>query len=290
MKITDTGIDTIALEIKGSIDVEKIEDRALMTDKTRYTVNNDTKISLIVSLYFTKNRKLSTVRETKEAIALNKGKYDEVKGLDRLDIAIDFKEKLKEKQNLFRMILECYARQKKFKTQVFKTVKGIAENGNLKLSNNRLELTAYSCEDKTDREGNTRLEIHNKDMRVKGIPKDILEQKIKEYILDLKNMVQFQEQVEREYIEQLTLKFKDVKGNNFINFSEFIAWADYEGYILTSNILKGLLKSCGLKMKYTSFYDNFKRTRKETLKFTTEKELKDTVKMIEKELKKCVKN
>lgn len=97
-------------------------------------------------------------------------------------------------------------------------------------------------------------------------------------------------QVEREYIEQLTLKFKDVKGNNFINFSEFIAWADYEGYILTSNILKGLLKSCGLKMKYTSFYDNFKRTRKETLKFTTEKELKDTVKMIEKELKKCVKN
>lgn len=102
-------------------------------------------------------------------------------------------------------------------------------------------------------------------------------------------MVQFQEQVEREYIEQLTLKFKDIKGNNFINFSEFIAWADYEGYILTSNILKGLLKSCGLKVRATEFQRDFKKNRKETLKFTTEKELKDTVKMIEKELKKCIK-
>ncbi|MGL6100906.1 MAG: hypothetical protein ACRC0G_14955, partial [Fusobacteriaceae bacterium] len=263
MQITDSGIDTIQVELNGIIEVEKIDNKAMLKDKTKYTANGNTKIVMMLSLYFDKKRKLSTVKEVVEVLKMNK-EINKINSLDRLDIAIDFLEEIQDKKNLFRIILECYARQKKFKTDVFKTVKGIAETGNLKLSNNRLELTAYSCKDKIERIGNTRLEIHNKDLRITDINKSSIVDKVNTFIFDLKNMVQFQEQVEREYIEQLTLKFKDTKGNSFINFSEFIAWADYEGYILTSNILKGLLKSCGLKTKYTSFYDNFKRTRKET--------------------------
>ncbi|MGL5355981.1 MAG: hypothetical protein ACRDAQ_05450 [Cetobacterium sp.] len=289
MRITDSGIDTIQVELNGIIEVEKIDNKAMLKDKTKYTANGNTKIVMMLSLYFDKKRKLSTVKEVDEVLKMNK-EINKINSLDRLDIAIDFLEEIQDKKNLFRIILECYARQKKFKTDVFKTVKGIAETGNLKLSNNRLELTAYSCKDKIERIGNTRLEIHNKDLRITDINKNSIVDKINTFICDLKNMLQFQEQVEREYIEQLTLKFKETKGNNFINFSEFIAWADYEGYILTSNILKGLLKSCGIKTGYKNFYDKFKSKRKETLKFTTEKELKDTIKMVEKELKKCIKN
>ncbi|MGL5051722.1 MAG: hypothetical protein ACRC6E_14005, partial [Fusobacteriaceae bacterium] len=137
MKITDSGIDTIQIELEGNIDIEKVDNIAIKKDKTKYTVDNNTKVVIIVSLYKRNKRELSTVKETCEVIKENKG-LNEVNGLDRLDIAIDFKEELKEKKNLFRMILECYARQRKFKTDVFKTVKGIAEDGNLKLSNNRL--------------------------------------------------------------------------------------------------------------------------------------------------------
>ncbi|MGL4989495.1 MAG: hypothetical protein ACRCZR_05755 [Cetobacterium sp.] len=288
MKITDTGIDTIQFEIDGAIEVEKVENKAILKDKTKYTVDNNTKVSVIVSLYFNKNRKLSTVKEALEVIKMNK-EINKINSLDRLDLAVDFLEEIEDKQNLFRMFLECYARQRKFKTDVFKTIKKLGDLGNLKLSNNRLELTAYNCKDKVERAGNTRLEIHNKDLRITDINKSSIVDKVNTFILDLKEMQQFQEQVERDYIEQLTLKFKDTKSKKFISFSEFIAWADYEGYILTSNVLKGLLKSCGLKVSLKSFVQKFKSTRTETLKFTTEKELKDTVKMIEKELKKCVK-
>ena len=286
MKITDTGIDTIQAIVKGKIDKDKMNNRAIMDKKVNYTLDDNTKLPINISLWFGEIKKLSTVNETYKAINELQG----VLGLDRVDIAVDFMELLFDKKNVFRMILECYARQKKFKTDVFKTIKGIAVNGNLKLSNNRLELTAYDCTDKIERVGNTRLEIHNKDLRIEKITKKIIQDKIENYIQDLKEMLQFQEQVERDYIEGLTQKYQETKGINFINFSEFIAWADYEGYILTSGILKGLLKSCGMKITFKSFVQGFKKTRKETLNFTTEKELKETVKMIEKELKKCVKN
>lgn len=286
MKITDTGIDTIQAIVEGKIDKDKINNRAILSKEIRYTLEDNTKLPIIVSLQFGDVRKLSTVDETHEVLEELEG----LLGLDRLDIAVDFMELLEEKKNLFRMILECYARQKKFKTDVFKTVKGIAVTGNMKISNNRTELTIYNHTDKVERLGNSRMEIHNKDLRIEQITKKVIREKIENYIKELKEMLKFQGQVEREYIEELARKYEETKGISFINFSEFIAWADCEGYILTSGILKGLLKSCGMKITFKSFVQGFKKTRKGTLNFTTEKELKDTVKMIEKELKKCVKN
>lgn len=288
MVTRDAGIDTIQAVVRGKIDKDKITNKAIVKKNIRYTLEDDTKLPIIVSLQLGEKRKLSTVNEAYEVSK----KTENILGLDRIDVAIDFEEKIEDKKNLFRMILECYAKQKKIKTDVFKTVKGIAVTGNMKISNNRTELTIYNHTDKIERPGSSRMELHEKDLRIEieQTTKKVIQEKIEKYIKGLKEMLEFQGEVERAYIEQLTLKYEATKGVSFINFSEFIAWADYEGYILTSDILKGLLKSCGMKMTFKSFVQRFKNTRKETLKFTTEKELKDAIRVIEKELKKCIKN
>lgn len=287
MKIVDSGVDSIQLEMKGIVDVDKIEDDSLLKNKTRFTKDNNTKLGYIVGLKNGK-RRLSSIKETFDFIA-EKRESGEINSLDRLDITIDFMEKLREKQNLFRMLLECIAKEKKMSKEVFATVKGIAVKGNLKISNNRQEYTIYNHEDKTERQGCSRFEVHNNDMRVKDITKKVLEEKVLGFITDLKGCVKYVEGIEEEYINGLEQKYQETK-NNFRTFSEFVAWADYEGYILTSEILKGLMKKVGIKSSYNSFRDMFKRNRKETLKFTSKKELETTIKNIEKELKKCVKN
>ena len=287
MKIVDSGVDSIQLEMKGIIDTDKIEDDSLLKNKTRFTKDSNTKLGYIVGLKNGK-RRLSSIKETFDFIA-KKRESGEINSLDRLDITIDFMEKLREKQNLFRMLLECIAKEKKMSKEVFATVKGIAVKGNLKISNNRLEYTIYNHEDKTERQGYSRFEVHNNDMRVKEITKKVLEEKVLGFITDLKGCLKYVEEIEKEYIDGLEQKYQETK-NNFRTFSEFVAWADYEGYILTSEILKGLMKKVGIKSSYNSFRDMFKRNRKETLKFTSKKELETTIKNIEKELKKCVKN
>lgn len=287
MIIVDSGVDSIQMEMKGIIDTDKIEDDSLLKNKTRFTKDNNTKLSYIVGLKNGK-RRLSSIKETFDFIA-EKRECGEINSLDRLDITIDFTETLREKQNLFRMLLECIAKEKKMSKEVFATVKGIAVKGNLKISNNRLEYTIYNHEDKTERQGCSRFEVHNNDMRVKNITKKVLEEKVLGFITDLKECVKYIEEIEEEYINGLEQKYQETK-NNFRTFSEFVAWADYEGYILTSEILKGLMKKVGIKSSYNSFRDMFKRNRKETLKFTSKKELETTIKNIEKELKKCVKN
>ena len=287
MKIVDSGVDSIQLEMKGIIDTDKIEDDSLLKNKTRFTKDSNTKLGYIVGLKNGK-RRLSSIKETFDFIA-KKRESGEINSLDRLDITIDFMEKLREKQNLFRMLLECIAKEKKMSKEVFATVKGIAVKGNLKISNNRLEYTIYNHEDKTERQGYSRFEVHNNDMRVKEITKKVLEEKVLGFITDLKECVKYIGKIEEEYINGLEQKYQETK-NNFRTFSEFVAWADYEGYILTSEILKGLMKKVGIKSSYNSFRDMFKRNRKETLKFTSKKELETTIKNIEKELKKCVKN
>lgn len=286
MKITDSGIDTIQIEIKGKIDVDKIEDERLL-NKHKYTKDDNTKLSYIISIENNK-RRLSTIQETFDFIE-EKRECGEINSLDRLDIAIDFTETLREKQNLFRMLLECLAKEKKMTKEVFATIKGIAVKGNLKLSNNRLEYTIYNHEDKTERKGCSRLEVHNNDLRIKEITKKVIEEKTLGFITDLKESIKYMEQIEENYVNGLEQKYQETKGN-FRTFSEFVAWADYEGYIMTSDILKGLMKRVGIKSTYNSFRDMFKRNRKETLKFTSKKELETTIKNIEKELKKCVKN
>lgn len=287
MKIVDSGVDSIQIEMKGIIDTDKIEDDSLLKNKTRFTKDNNTKLGYIVGLKNGK-RRLSSIKETIDFIA-DKKICGEINSLDRLDITIDFTETLREKQNLFRMLLECIAKEKKMSKEVFATVKGIAVKGNLKISNNRLEYTIYNHEDKTERQGCSRFEVHNNDMRVKNITKKVLEEKVLGFITDLKECVKYIGKIEEEYINGLEQKYQETK-NNFKTFSEFVAWADYEGYILTSEILKGLMKKVGIKSSYNSFRDMFKRHRKETLKFTSKKELETTIKNIEKELKKCVKN
>lgn len=287
MKIVDSGVDSIQIEMKGIIDTDKIEDDSLLKNKTRFTKDNNTKLGYIVGLKNGK-RRLSSIKETIDFIA-DKKICGEINSLDRLDITIDFTETLREKQNLFRMLLECIAKEKKMSKEVFATVKGIAVKGNLKISNNRLEYTIYNHEDKTERQGCSRFEVHNNDMRVKNITKKVLEEKVLGFITDLKECVKYIGKIEEEYINGLEQKYQETK-NNFRTFSEFVAWADYEGYILTSEILKGLMKKVGIKSSYNSFRDMFKRNRKETLKFTSKKELETTIKNIEKELKNCVKN
>ncbi|MGL5869943.1 hypothetical protein, partial [Clostridium chrysemydis] len=78
--------------------------------------------------------------------------------------------------------------------------------------------------------------------------------------------------------------------NSFRTFTEFIAWADYEGLILTENILKGLMKESGINLRFKHFVYNFKRLRVNTLIFSNKTEIKKVLMKLKKALKELAKS
>lgn len=283
MTLTGVGIDTIQIEIKGLHEI-KTDNRLILSDKTTYTAKGNTRLVLRgLNGLSSISEILGYIQELKEILG------QEVE-IVRVDIASDSKEYLKDNINLARLFLECLniARGKE-NGDIFKTIKGIEKEGNIKLSNGRTKTTFYSCVDK-DRPANTRLENKVEDIRSIRANKEKLENEIKKYVQEMKGLELLVEKVECKYIEELAKLYQETKGKKYRTFSEFVACMDSQGYIMTSEILKGLIIKVGLTIGYKKFVENFRKTRKETLKFTTKTELKKFVKDLEKNLKIALKN
>lgn len=282
MRTSAVGIDTIQIEVVGIHEI-KTDNKIVLGDKTTYTSKGNTR--LVVRGFGLSSVKgmLSLIEELKEML----GQGVEIV---RVDIGADSKEFLKDNINLARLFLECLSIvRKKESVDIFKTIKGIEKEGNIKLSNGRTETTFYSCIDKR-RESNTRLENRTKDIRSKSSNKEIIENEFNKYIQEIKGLELLVEKVENKYIEELANLHNETIGKKYRTFSEFVAFADSQGYIMTSDILKGLMLKVGMKQSSNTFAKNFRRLRTNTLNFVSKNELKKFVKDLEKNLKIALKN
>lgn len=283
MKIDKVGIDTVQVEIKGLHDV-KADNRTILNDKTTYTSKGNTRL-VLRGLHG-----LSTIKEMLECTYELEENLKESVEVVRVDIGADSKQYLRNNVNLARLFLECLnIVRRKDNGDIFKTIKGIEKEGNIKLSSGRIETTFYSSIDK-NREYNTRLENRNKDIRSQQANKEILENEIKKYIQEIKGLELLVEKVEDKYIHELTNLYHETINKKYRTFSEFIAFTDSQGYIMTSNILKELMVKVGIKQNSNTFAKNFRRLRTNTLNFVSKNEMKKFIKDLEKNLKIALKN
>lgn len=280
------GIDTVEGRTEGSLP-KGINNPMILLSKTT-ELKNETVMVLRPS-NLKNGKELSTLNETVLAIAeLEENTGKEIK-LTRVDLSGDSLGKMIDNKNLIRMFLECLSFRRGYCGEIFRTTKGIEKDGNLKIRTGRKKTTFYDCLDK-DRRANLRAENQITDIRSDKSNREILENEFKKYLQELKGLELLIEKVEYKYIDELTDLHHKTIGKKYRTFSEFVAFVDSQGYVMTSHILRGLMKRVGIKTSYKNFTDSFKRTRKETLNFTTKTELKKMIKNLEKKLKIALKN
>lgn len=280
------GIDTVEGRTEGSLPKGTNNPMILLSKTTE--LKNET-IMVLRPSNLKNGKELSTLNETVLAIEeLEENTGKEIK-LTRVDLSGDSLGKMIDNKNLIRMFLECLSFRRGYCGEIFRTTKGIEKDGNLKIRTGRKKTTFYDCLDK-DRRANLRAENQITDIRSDKSNREILENEFKKYLQELKGLEVLIEKVEYKYIDELTGLYNKTIGKKYRTFSEFIAFVDSQGYVMTSLILKGLMKKVGIKTSYKNFTDSFKRTRKETLNFTTKTELKKMIKDLEKNLKIALKN
>jgi hypothetical protein len=276
--IINVGIDTIRLEIEGIHEVE-LDNRLVLKDKTIFTSKGNTRITIR-----NPNGLLSDIEEMLFFIKELEHFTDAEVKIVRVDIAADSNDHLKDNSNLIRLLLECINVSNDRTCEIFRTVKGINKDCNIKLSDRRTEITCYNRTDKKG-SGKSRLEKRNKDIKSKLEHREVLENEIKNYIKELKNLVLFIEKVEDKYVKELTEKFNEEKNVIHGTFSGFVESMNKDGFLMTANILKGLMKKIGIKQNSNTFAKNFRRTRTNALNFVSKNELKKLTKELEKNLK-----
>lgn len=286
MQVVKGGIDTVEVEFIGKYKKEELKEiRVVLDDKTTYTDDSNTRVVV------RPNNELSDLSQVLECIKWVAEKLEcKEWRVVRVDMSTDFKDKFEDNLNLSRLLLGCLSIVKRIGIkEIFNTKKGIEEQGNLKIRTKRLEITIYNCNDK-NRIANMRIEFKSKDIRNELDDKEKIENEIKGILEDLKGLDRLVEKVEEVYIERLAYLYHETIGKKYRTFSEFVAFADGQGYIMTSNILKGLMAKVGIKQSSNTFAKNFRRLRTETLNFVSKYELKKFVKDIEKNLKLTLKN
>lgn len=211
----------------------------------------------------------------------------------RVDLAFDSLDKLEDNRKLFRAFLYSlsiirYKNINLYETRVVHNLK------NLKISKYNYSTTVYDCQDKTNRLANTRIENRALYIRDNLEDKEKIEKEILRYNSELKQiLLRLDEEISLlDIIDKFLIpKHIDFYKNSELklNISEFIAFLEKLGYILTKNTLEKILKELEYKGNVNNFIREFRRKRGEnSLKFISKNELKELIKAILKENKKTV--
>lgn len=287
--VNNAGIDTLGIEYGESLELEKlIENKAVLDKYISSTKSGAIRVAIKPSKSINGGIATTKIMESLQVFSdLQKNNGLNHGTVYRVDIACDLTCHLNLNRNLFRLFLECL-NNRRTGVEVFTTKKGLNNLANFKIKNRFVETTIYNCADKI-RIGNTRIENRILEIRVKGTDQEKLEYEFKKYINELDGLEQNLEIIENRYIDNLMSIYNLEIGVKFGNFKEFISWADKEGYLLTSVILKGLLEKTNSPYNIRNFIREFRRHRKGTLRFTSKSELKELVNSIKIELKKSLK-
>lgn len=253
------GIDTIGILFNTDIEIGDIKGLSGILDKyTSITGKNEIVIVIKPSQSINGGVELTDVKETLAFIEEIKIQLGLSNGtLKRIDFAVDLKEDFENNKKLFRLLLECL-NLKRNSGGMFETKKPILENRILDIQT------------------------------AEEIKKRILYE-LKKHIKELEKLEDLVPIVESYYINYLLNEYNKGINKNFRTFTEFVAWADYEGLILTENILKELMKNIDIKIRFKIFCNKFRLLRPNTLKFTNKTEIKKTLIKLKKALKNLIK-
>lgn len=287
------GVDTIGILFNTDIEINDIKGLAGILDKyTTITRKNEIIIVIKPSQSLNGGIELTDFKETLAFIEEIKIKLGLSNGmLKRIDFAVDLKEKFESNKKLFRLLLECL-NLKRNSGGMYETKKPILENrniGNFKIMAKRSQTTIYNSSDK-NRISETRYENRILDIQTAEEIKKRMLYELKKHIKELEKLEDLVPVVESYYINYLLNEYNKGIKNSFRTFTEFIAWADYEGLILTENILKGLMKESGINLRFKHFVYNFKRLRVNTLIFSNKTEIKKVLMKLKKALKELAKS
>lgn len=286
------GVDTIGILFNTDIEINDIKGLAGILDKyTTITRKNEIIIVIKPSQSINGGIELTDFKETLAFIEEIKIKLGLSNGmLKRIDFAVDLKEKFESNKKLFRLLLECL-NLKRNSGGMYETKKPILENrniGNFKIMAKRSQTTIYNSSDK-NRISETRYENRILDIQTAEEIKKRMLYELKKHIKELEKLEDLVPVVESCYINYLLNEYNKGIKNSFRTFTEFIAWADYEGLILTENILKGLMKNINIKIRFKIFCNKFRLLRPNTLRFTNKTEIKKILIKLKRALKNLVK-
>lgn len=287
------GVDTIGILFNTDIEIDNIKGLNGILDKYT-TITGKNEIIIVIKPSRSINggveptdikETLAFIEEIKIQLGLNNGI------LKRIDFAVDLKEDFESNKKLFRLLLECL-NLKRNSGGMYETKKPILESrntGNFKIMSKRNQTTIYNSSDK-NRISETRYENRILDIQTAEEIKRRMLYELKKHIKELEKLEDLVPVVESYYINYLLDEYNKGINKNFRTFTEFIAWADYEGLILTENILKGLMKESGINLRFKHFVYNFKRLRVNTLIFSNKTEIKKVLIKLKKALKELSKS
>lgn len=286
------GVDTIGILFNTDIEIDNIKGLNGVLDKyTAITGKNEIIIVIKPSRSINGGVELTDVKETLAFIEEIKIQFGLNNGiLKRIDFAVDLKEEFESNKKLFRLLLECL-NLKRNSGGMYETKKPVLENrstGNFKIMSKRNQTTIYNSSDK-NRISETRYENRILDIQTAEEIKKRMLYELKKHIKELEKLEDLVPVVENYYINYLLGEYNKGINKNFRTFTEFIAWADYEGLILTENILKELMKNIDIKIRFKIFCNKFRLLRPNTLRFTNKTEIKKTLINLKKALKNLIK-
>lgn len=208
--------------------------------------------------------------------------------LNRIDFATDLALSIQNNKQLFGLFLSCLNYIKMQKIVPLHIFSKGSTKKNLKLNHREWQLTFYSHSDHTRRYGSTRLEYRATNIRIKANKLNYMKKILYAYTVDINQIINVLPLVEHLIVKDLYEEWKPFS-LKYPDISDYIKYLDIEGRIYTRNILAHLLNRAGYLGKVESFIKNYRKTRKDALKFISKTELNKLINLVKHEYKMTIK-
>ena len=204
-------------------------------------------------------------------------KIGEIGELRRVDFAYDTEIHFNENQKLNKFFISMLLASRNSSLNKIFSTNTNNTSLNMKIKNKTMEFSIYNCNDK-DRLGNTRYEQRFTSLRgLDNFQNKILKSldKYEKELCDLTSTIP----VIETYFSELIYNEYQMSKNKYKNLHEFIAKMDASNFILTKNVFKQFFEK--ISDGNVDFYiKNFRRKRKDALKFITKLEMETLIKKI----------
>ncbi|UUV20007.1 hypothetical protein NRK67_16855 (plasmid) [Fusobacteria bacterium ZRK30] len=193
--------------------------------------------------------------------------------LERIDIALDSRNKLNNYKKLARLIVLCVAQKKRIRTAFRVENLTDLEEKTVKLRSDKFEMTFYSREDRGIHSAKSRLEMRYK-REVEEKWKSQIRNRIKESTGLFTRL-----NIELKTVERIIVRALSEEYKTFIEEGIIRSFTDYivkrEGFIYTKTIFDELYKISGLKGNSNNWLKDHRSTRKGALNFISFRDVND---------------
>lgn len=283
-----TGIDTIDIivedesikELKELMELDKDSIlKAINKVKTGNIKGEEKPILVVQPSNFIDRTELCSYTEFKDTleVLLTDVNLCQYSGVNRIDIAFDFKRNLEHMEKMATYINFAIAKIKKYKdTDYLKLIDmKTAKTKNIKIEvGHYFEHVFYDRTDKKALKGHkssTRMEVRYKYIKETGNLDLICDKYLKNTIKMYRDLHKQLPSVENEIVKILITLYNQEK-NKFYSLTEFLYKYDY--YFLTKKVFERFYKEIGMTGNATEYIRGFRKRRPEGLKFISQTSIK----------------